>query len=258
MFYNEFDMLRLRLHELYDVVDGFVVSECNRTMNNEAKPFYLTDNLKDFDEFKNKLVVLVNTLNENEDPWHKEFKLRNSAVQHIKFMAQPTDLVLVSNMDEIISADAVKTLKDNDDVTYTKFEQKLCYYWLNCVAAIPWHGPSAVSFKYINDYFKFMYIKRDAPFQLVPNGGFHFSYLGGPEAIFDKMKTFAHCNEDFVKQFVNLDWIKKCIVEPRDLFNRPEIKLSFVNVDSSYPKYIRDNIEYFKKYIYQPEKYLKI
>ena len=47
-FYNEFEILELRLAELYDVVDHFVICEASTTPNNNTKPFYLKDNISLF------------------------------------------------------------------------------------------------------------------------------------------------------------------------------------------------------------------
>ncbi len=39
-FYNEFELLELRLRALWDVVDYFVLVEADRTHTNKPKPFY--------------------------------------------------------------------------------------------------------------------------------------------------------------------------------------------------------------------------
>ena len=38
-FYNEFDLLELRLTELYNYVDYFVIVEADTTFTNRPKPF---------------------------------------------------------------------------------------------------------------------------------------------------------------------------------------------------------------------------
>jgi beta-1,4-mannosyl-glycoprotein beta-1,4-N-acetylglucosaminyltransferase len=44
-FYNEFDLLEIRLEELYDVVDYFVIVEGNRTFQNSSKPYLFLENI---------------------------------------------------------------------------------------------------------------------------------------------------------------------------------------------------------------------
>ena len=40
VFYNELDMLNLRLHELNEEVDFFILVEANKTYANNIKPFF--------------------------------------------------------------------------------------------------------------------------------------------------------------------------------------------------------------------------
>ena len=44
MFYNELDILQIRLKELYDVVDYFIIIEATKTHSNRDKPLYFTEN----------------------------------------------------------------------------------------------------------------------------------------------------------------------------------------------------------------------
>lgn len=44
IFFNELDILELRLKELGHVVDKFVLVEANRTFQNGPKPYYFEEN----------------------------------------------------------------------------------------------------------------------------------------------------------------------------------------------------------------------
>ncbi len=46
LFFNEFKILRLRLQELKDVVDQFVLVESTRTFSNKPKPLFFEQNKK--------------------------------------------------------------------------------------------------------------------------------------------------------------------------------------------------------------------
>ena len=46
IFFNEFDLLEIRLTELYDHVDYFVMAEANTTHTGNPKPFYFLDSSK--------------------------------------------------------------------------------------------------------------------------------------------------------------------------------------------------------------------
>ena len=49
-FFNELDILKLRMHVLDDVVDKFVISEATVTFSGEKKPLYFQENREMFRE----------------------------------------------------------------------------------------------------------------------------------------------------------------------------------------------------------------
>ena len=51
-FFNELDILKLRMHVLNDVVDKFVISEATVTFSCEKKPLYFQENREMFQEFE--------------------------------------------------------------------------------------------------------------------------------------------------------------------------------------------------------------
>src|SRR4030042_2627609 len=58
-FHNELDLLEVRLHELYDVVDYFVLSESTRTHSGQFKPLYYKMNKPRFERFKDKIIHVI-------------------------------------------------------------------------------------------------------------------------------------------------------------------------------------------------------
>ncbi|BDA47606.1 probable beta-1,4-mannosyl-glycoprotein 4-beta-N-acetylglucosaminyltransferase [Coccomyxa sp. Obi] len=56
MFNTELDMLEVRLTELYDVVDFFVIGESRRTMQDRPKPLYYAENAARFERFADKIL----------------------------------------------------------------------------------------------------------------------------------------------------------------------------------------------------------
>jgi beta-1,4-mannosyl-glycoprotein beta-1,4-N-acetylglucosaminyltransferase len=72
-FFNELDLLELRLEELYDHVDHFVLVEANRTFQNNPKPFYFGENQYRFAKYMDKVIhIQVNDMPEHTDPWGRE------------------------------------------------------------------------------------------------------------------------------------------------------------------------------------------
>ena len=55
-FYNELELLNLRLHELWDDVDYFVISESNHTHRGKKKKLYYLENQDKFIKFSEKII----------------------------------------------------------------------------------------------------------------------------------------------------------------------------------------------------------
>jgi beta-1,4-mannosyl-glycoprotein beta-1,4-N-acetylglucosaminyltransferase len=56
MFFNELDLLELRLNILDPYVDYFVISEATITFSGKAKPLYYLENKIRFKKFEDKII----------------------------------------------------------------------------------------------------------------------------------------------------------------------------------------------------------
>ena len=83
--------------------------------------------------------------------------------------------------------------------------------------------------------------------QLINNGGWHFSFLKDPESIRDKIFSYSH-QEYNTDKFTDLGQIEQRITKGEDLFYR-DIIYKRVNIDETFPAYINENKEKFKKWI---------
>ena len=94
----------------------------------------------------------------------------------------------------------------------------------------------------------FWKIFSDKQPQLIQDGGWHFSFLKDPKSIRKKIISYAH--QEFNKEkFNNVKNIEKKISDKEDLFER-NIEYKVVNLDNSFPDYIRNNKEKFKDWIF--------
>ena len=92
-------------------------------------------------------------------------------------------------------------------------------------------------------FLKFYKIK----WNIIDNGGWHFSFLMSSEQIKNKIKSFAH-DEYNKEQFKSLDYIQNSIDSGRDLFNRDQ-KYNKIKLNKSFPKYIFSNLNKYKNWI---------
>ena len=55
LFFNELDLLELRLEELYDHVDMFLIVESDKTFTGKPKPLFYKNNSKRFSKWSDKI-----------------------------------------------------------------------------------------------------------------------------------------------------------------------------------------------------------
>lgn len=112
-FYNEFDQLRLRLKVLGEAVDHFVVTEARQTHAGQSKPLYLDDPSAQDILSHPKLTRIIVDFPPNLDVWGREQYQREAISQGLTQLgAAAEDFVLVSDVDEIPSVDAIARAKN--------------------------------------------------------------------------------------------------------------------------------------------------
>jgi beta-1,4-mannosyl-glycoprotein beta-1,4-N-acetylglucosaminyltransferase len=101
-FFNELDVLDIRLSELDGLVDHFVIVEATRTHTGKPKPLYYAENRTRFDRYAHKIihVVVDDFPYEASDHWGREIFQRQAIVRGLA-EARPDDLIITSDCDEI-------------------------------------------------------------------------------------------------------------------------------------------------------------
>lgn len=116
IFSIELDILEIRLRELWDLVDIFVVLEADRTFTGVEKPLLLAENLHRFKFAEEKLrhIVLRNSLQQNPSSnFENEEIMRRNMTQTIQSL-RPNhgDLIIVGDVDEIPFKETINLLKN--------------------------------------------------------------------------------------------------------------------------------------------------
>src|SRR3954469_17192036 len=111
-FYNELDLLEARLHEHGRFVDRFVIVEATTTFQGQPKPLWYAENAGRFAPFAARIEHIVVdfpprvrnrlALRRNQT-WGREHYQRDQIALGLRH-ARRDDLILVSGVDEIISA----------------------------------------------------------------------------------------------------------------------------------------------------------
>lgn len=222
MFMNELELLELRLETLYNVVDYFVLVEVGKTFTGKPKSFYFEENEELFEKYKDKIikVKLNNLLHENtttrEAARENEFYNRNLITHGIVDVA-PDDYIIISDVDEIINPVALKTGVDANFDFFT-LKQKLFYYYVNCLQRQSWNGPVVFKKKLMKTPQEMRRL-RGSGIQLINDGGWHYSFLGGIDKIKVKLNAYAETQTN-TTSINNEEHIKKCLENGDDLFLR--------------------------------------
>lgn len=116
-FFNEVELLELRLKLLSPYVDYFILVEANVTFRGEEKPFYFNINNKIFLPYKDKIIHLkyeTEIKNTTPNDYSLEIQQRNYILEGLKTVnVNPNDLVIISDLDEIPNPTILKQIKEN-------------------------------------------------------------------------------------------------------------------------------------------------
>jgi beta-1,4-mannosyl-glycoprotein beta-1,4-N-acetylglucosaminyltransferase len=276
LFFNELEILELRMNILNDVVDYFVIVESTKTFSSKPKNLFYGDNESLFEKFKDKIIHViiddtpVNFININyitnpktegeilnnkilkyvdespgwsrhETQWGVETYQRECILKGL-INCNDDDIIIVSDVDEIPNPDELIKIKENfNNEDIIEFKQNMYYYYFNVLKETDWSGPKLCSFKYIKDIALNGLRQNKHTNKVISNGGWHFSFMGGEEKIVEKLEAYAHqeYNTSFYKEN-----IVKNITSNSDLFFRGG--LTQVELDETYPKYLLDNLDKYK------------
>lgn len=241
-FFNELDVLEIRLNELSPYVDCFVLVEATKTHSNQPKPLYFDENKERFAQFLPKIKhIIVDDLPDDPDPWVRESFQRKMIIDR-GFVGFP-DLAIgmISDADEIPSGELVSNIQRSlvEAGQAITVMQLFCYFYANTLLvgdgqAAHWAGTRIAQ---IHSW-KGLTGREGCGAYLY--GGWHMSYLGGPKAVEYKLQSYAHHQDEDHKTFTP-EYIVDRMSVGRTLREHAE-QLATVKLGPlGWPKYLRDN-----------------
>lgn len=145
MFFNEYEVLDLRFHELYDYVDHFVIVESCEGFTGNPKEFNFEAHKERYAPFLDKVIYIKLTEPQIVNcAWEREYWQRNQIMRGL-VDCEDDDVVFISDCDEIIEGshvqEAVEALKEHTLVAFRpKIWSWYCFnrvlYSPNCTDAI--------------------------------------------------------------------------------------------------------------------------
>lgn len=246
-FYNELDLLDIRLHQLWDQVDYFVIVEGDLTYAGKKKDSYYLLNQERYAWANSKIIHITAKLQANPATrWVNEALQRDAIVQGLN-NAMADDVICVSCVDEIFSDNLLSDLHLQKVLLPTLVEQDLYYYYLNgrCTGSAkifpcPVIGNFSDLGKSVHSFWENRY-----SFSRYLKGGWHFSFLGGAQIIREKIEAYSHQEYDS-ENYKDIKKIEAALIAGNDLFDRQGVTdIEYIPLDFSFPRYILEN---FSKY----------
>tara|TARA_R110001592_G_scaffold317062_2_gene593734 strand:+ start:11702 stop:12568 length:867 start_codon:yes stop_codon:yes gene_type:complete len=280
MFFNEFDLLEVRLEYLYDLVDKFVITEADITQSGEKKPLYFQENRERYSKWEDKIIYnkvtnvprdftlrdrddntnkILNYMSDYKFYPHDVWRYDNETYQKECILLALTecddnDLILFSDLDEIPRKDVIKKLTSVDfpSDTHITLQQTMCQYYVNVKKDEIWHGTTVFPYSLVKDFSCGLNTTRCADGiergVKMADSGWHLTFLGGIEKIKEKIRAYGH--QEFNNDFI-LNNVEDNVKNNRDIFYRvghtfQDIEMDYFPEELSklllkFPHFIKDN-----------------
>lgn len=270
-FFNELDILEIRLNILDPYVDCFILSEATKTFSGLEKPLYYQENKERFEKFNHKIIhnIVEDTTSPDLHPYQRDVFQKDNIKKVILDNVSDEDVIIWSDVDEVPNPEAIADIKsyfEQDAIFH--FAQENCMGYLNLVEVggiiramttdwdygdrSRWLGTKVFG-KSILEKYTLSELRskqeNEKNYRIFP-GGWHWSYVGSEglsveERVLKKIECAAHSelNNDQIKQ--NVARVK----DNKDPLGRDYAVYQTVPVDDSYPQYILENKEKFASLI---------
>lgn len=255
MFFNEVDVLEIRLAELDPVVDIFILVEATQTHMGEPRDLVFPQYAESrFFPWLQKIRYVPVEFPAGMGNWERENYQRQQGGQALKGL-QPDDLVIISDLDEIVSAETVRMALAGEipipcNISFPIHPYRLDWQW-----DVLMDGHCRCTFVRGSDFekveggfsgvhdlmFFHNYVPRPDRTAVVGNYGWHFTYIGDEERIIGKSESIA---DDWVKGLATQERAAAAIQRGTDVFGREDRPSHRVTL-SALPVYVQENRQRF-------------
>ena len=246
-YFNEKELVELRLKYLNPIVDYFVVIESNITFTGKEKKWNFPEVLKGrLKEFSHKIKYHQLNINleeiKNEESWIIDgvkgddfWRIENFQRNYIKTACKKfsdDDILIISDLDEIPSIKKLNFILSSDfkKIAPVALEQYLFHLDCNFLRLESWRGSIVTTMEICNKFSpqKFRTLRNKISY--LTDSGWSFSSFGGYERVKQKIESYAHSEHNNDK-FKNREHIINCQKSGADLFHR---KVKSKKVDKNF------------------------
>lgn len=239
-FFNELELLKIRLEELKGLNPIHVLVEARFTHTGDPKPLYFEKNSWQFTGY-NIRHIIVDELPNTGDAWANENFQRDCITKGI-YDAEDNDIVIISDIDEVPRWQAVQYYQPIMGTASLQMDKHS--YYLNCIEGYQSWGIAKIT--------TWELLKQTTPNKLRNGGtnfsiyyaGWHFAWLGGFDRMMQKLDAFAH-------QEANTSKLRNSLQQKYETGQSlwQDDYWRFVKIDVTFPKYLQDNISEFEHLI---------
>ena len=230
IFFNELKMLHLRLEELYDYVDYFVLVESKKTFSNKDKILYYSENKHLFEKYNDKIVhIVLDNLVGNGD-WDREIYQRNSIELGLQLIKpSENDIIIISDCDEIPNNQLfIQTFKEQ----IYSLHQETYYYNLESKKKYVFNAAKLTTYRKFKEMGSAHNCRIYKNAFILENAGWHFSFFGGLDNIITKIDSFSH--QEFNNQiYIDKEKLLYNINNKKDLFLRPNEEIIHIPISEN-------------------------
>lgn len=282
LFNKDFTTLELRLAELANVVDLFVICESPYTHSGLRKRLYLTENIHLFKKYSKQIRIVIDSRKHLTNigfirQTHQKKRISKFLRQ---FKLNDKDLIMYSDCDEIPRSKIIEQLSRRDCVNALLELQGYSNY-LNAESDL-WPRARVVTFNnytsiedltqdiflfnlkdrkglrnYLvrvpfywttrNFYLWALPVHRRVPnLELIRSAGWHFNNLFPANEVYMKIQSSSHTelNTLEVKKYALENFIKG-----RDIYSGQKYKI--VKIDDTFPKAVVENLDKYDSFIFK-------
>jgi hypothetical protein len=253
-FFNELDLLELRLEILGPYTDKFILVESRETFSGIPKPLYYEENKEKFAKWQDKIIHIIvpNLALMNPDRLFERHWYAYELIEEKLQDFDPETIVFSSDLDEVWNPEILKKFEDGtyplDKEIYTLSLWNYSYY-LNMRSSEGWMDSLVTRNKNVFPGFTKRYRTEHQP--LIENAGWHFTNVGGVEQIIKKIEAYDHANE-VLPTLSNYKGygIKERMEQGYDYLGRQYDywgkPFSFYLSEEEWPQFLKDNKERYQ------------
>ncbi len=224
-FFNELDLLEIKLNHSAPFVDKFLICEATHTYSGIPKPLHFQENKDRFKDFPIEHMV-VESLQGDMNPWVREGHQRDA--MHAKAVSMKPEIIIWNDLDEMVRPEAVEEFKKSKHKVMALDCDWLRYYFNRL------HPERWVQRVISRDGRHHVGCSPGDP--VIKDSGWHFNFCTNRPMLLDKINATSHVVDP------STPWYREQVSEGR----HPQLELTSLYDASKLPAYIQQNRERFK------------